>query len=404
MISGAKATYYYGKVRDPKTKMWKKVSLGVTDKGVARERLRELQKKTEQAAYGLIDPIEGIPLLDYLDRFDRHLAQQERGESYRLQTFREIAKVALHCSGQPVPKRIEKKHVEGIRAQLARMKLDAVSPDKVDGFLATLPNGMAARTRNGFRTSLVNFFSFLVSKKKLPFNPMLSVTRQEGAKKRQRRALPPDQFQKLLDAAKLRPLANTMLVTRGERKGQRVAVVSPEVQAERERVGRMRSLVYLTAAMTGLRRGELRALRLKHLHLGDGVRAVQLPGAFTKNGKDANIPLTSELADALTAWVGGRGAEELVFDIPRHDELLKALKKDLAFAGIPYRDDLERVFDFHSLRKCLGSYLRQAKVDPAVSRLFMRHSDIRLTMEVYDDDRLHDLHAEATVKLPRFSP
>jgi integrase len=354
-VDGAKATYYYGKLRDPKTKKWKKVSLGVTDKGVAREKLRELQKKTEQAAYGLIDPIEGVPLLEHLDRFDQHLAQQECGESYRLRTFREIAKVALHCGGLPIPKRIEKQHVENVRSQLAKVKLSDVTVDKVDGFLATLPSNLSARTRNGFRTSLVNFFSFLVSKKKLPYNPMLAVTRQEGAKKRQRRALPPDQLQKLIDAAKLRPLANTMLVTRGERKGQRVAVVSAEVQSERERAGRERGLVYLTAALTGLRRGELRALRVKHLRLGDGVKAVHLPGTFTKNGKDANIPLAAELADALTAWVSGRGPDDAVFGIPLYDELLKALKKDLAFAGIPYRDELDRVFDFHSLRKCLGS-------------------------------------------------
>ena len=51
----------------------------------------------------------------------------------------------------------------------------------------------------------------------------------------------------------------------------------------------------------------------------------------------------------------------------------------------------------------LGTYLRGAKVDPGVSRLYMRHSDIRLTMEVYDDERLHDLHAEATTKLPAFT-
>lgn len=402
-IGGAKSTYFYGKVRDPKTKKWKKVSLGVTDKGVAREKLRELQKKAELVAYGLVDPVEGVPLLDHLDRFDQHLASQARGESYRLQTFREIAKVALYCGGQPVPKRIEKKHVEGVRAQLAKVRLDAITPDKVDAFLASLPAALAARTRNGFRTSLVNFFSFLVAKKKLPYNPMLAVTRQAGAKKRLRRALAPEHLQMLLDAAKRRPLANTLLVTRGERKGERVAVVAAEVQADRERVGRMRSLVYLTAAMTGLRRGELRALRVKHLRLGDGVRAVHLPGEFTKNGKDADIPLTAELADALKAWVGGRGPDDPVFDIPRYDELLKALKKDLAFAGIPYRDELGRVFDFHSLRKCLGSYLRQAKVDPAVSRLYLRHGDIRLTMETYDDERLHDLHTEATSKLPKFT-
>jgi integrase len=403
VINGRRSTYYYGKVRDPKTKNWKKVSLEVTDKGVARQKLHALQRRTEQAAYGLINPVGEMPLLEHLDRLDLHLAQKGRGEAYRLQTFREIAKVVLYCAGLPVPKRIEKVHIEGVRAQLARVSLDVITADKVDEFLGTLPAERAARTRNGFRTSVITLFSFLVEKKKLTYNPMLVVTRHEGEEKRKRRALPPDQLQKLLDAAKARPLANTLMITRGERRGQPEAAVTPEVRALRERDGQRRALIYLTAVYTGFRRNELRSLRVKHLRFGGEVPAVHLPGEFTKNGKDADIPLPADFANQLRTWVAGAKADDPVFAIPKHDELLKALKKDLAFAGIPYRDELGRVFDFHSLRKCLGSYLRRAKVDPAVSKMYLRHGDIRLTMQTYDDEQLHDLHAEATTKLPRFS-
>lgn len=402
-INGRRSTYYYGKVRDPKTKNWKKVSLGVTDKGVARQKLRELQTRAEQAAFGLVNPVSETPLLEHLDRFDQHLAQKARGAAYRLQTFREIAKVTLYCAGLPVPKRIEKADIEGVRAQFARVTLNVLTADKVDEFLGTLPADKAARTRNGFRTSVINLFGFLVEKKKLTYNPMLAVTRHEGKKKRNRRALPPDQLQKLLHAAKTRPLANTLMITRGGRKGQPAAAVTPEVRATRERDGRRRALIYLAAVYTGLRRNELRSLRVKHLRLDGEVPAVHLPGEFTKNGEDADIPLPADFAEQLRCWVTGTGPDDAVFAIPKHDELLKALKKDLAFAGIPYKDELGRVFDFHSLRKCLGSYLRRAKVDPAVSKMYLRHGDIRLTMETYDDERLHDLHAEATTKLPRLS-
>jgi hypothetical protein len=53
--------------------------------------------------------------------------------------------------------------------------------------------------------------------------------------------------------------------------------------------------------------------------------------------------------------------------------------------------------------KSLGTQLRLAGVDPSVSKQMMRYSDIRLTMEVYNDDRLHDLNTEAVCKLPTFS-
>jgi integrase len=123
--------------------------------------------------------------------------------------------------------------------------------------------------------------------------------------------------------------------------------------------------------------------------------------AFTKNGEDATLPLPTHLADALCDWVAGRAAADPVFAIPSHGaELLKAFKKDLAHAGIPYRDDLGRYADFHSLRKSLGTALRQAGVDVAVSRRLMRHSDVRLTLQVYNDDRLHDLHEAAVSRLP----
>jgi integrase len=141
---------------------------------------------------------------------------------------------------------------------------------------------------------------------------------------------------------------------------------------------------------------------VKHLSLEGTVPAIHLPGVHTKNGKDANIPLPTAFAEELKNWVADKGPDDPVLEIPMYDELLKALKKDLAHAKIPYRDQHGHVFDFHSLRKCLGSYLRRAKVDPAVSKLYMRHGDIRLTMETYDDERLHDIHTEATTKLPAF--
>jgi integrase len=403
MVNGRRSTYYYGKVRDPRTKKWKKVALEVTDKGVAREKLRELRIRTERAAYGLIDPATDLPILDHLDRLDRELEHEGATQGYRRQVFREIAKIALHCAGRPVPVRIVPDKLGEVRTQLKGITIDQLTVDAVDDFLAGLPTDSAARTRNAYRTSVVKLFSFLVKKKKLPHNPMLAVSRAHGEPKRRRRAVTKEELQRLLNAALVRPLANTLSVKRGERKGQPVAAVSERVRLDRERDGRRRALIYLTAVYTGLRRSELRALQVKYLRLDDPVPTVHLPAAFTKNGKEATIPIPAVLAGELKAWVAGLGPDDAALGVPRYDELLKAFKKDLAHAGIPYRDDRGRVFDFHSLRKCLGSYLRHAKVDPAVSRVFMRHSDIRLTMQTYDDEDLHDLHTEATAKLPAFT-
>ena len=96
--------------------------------------------------------------------------------------------------------------------------------------------------------------------------------------------LSPEQLQRLLDAAS--PFRSpTLTVTRGERKGQQVAEVTAAVRAARERDGRRRALIYLTAAYTGFRKDEFRSLKVKHLRLDEPVPAVHLPGRSRRMGR-----------------------------------------------------------------------------------------------------------------------
>ena len=59
------------------------------------------------------------------------------------------------------------------------------------------------------------------------------------------------------------------------------------------------------------------------------------------------------------------------------------LKKDLARAGIPYKDEIGRCFDFHGLRALCASMLVRRGVHPKIAQAILRHSDINLTMNVY---------------------
>jgi integrase len=80
-------------------------------------------------------------------------------------------------------------------------------------------------------------------------------------------------------------------------------------------------------------------------------------------------------------------------------ELVKILKRDLAWAGIAYRDGRGRTLDVHALRHTTATYLSRAKVAPRVAQRFLRHSDIKLTMQSYTDPRLLD-ETEALSALP----
>jgi integrase len=156
-------------------------------------------------------------------------------------------------------------------------------------------------------------------------------------------------------------------------------------------------MIYKTAILTGLRRGELGSLGVQHLNLAEGM--LNLPGEFTKNGRDAALPLRGDLIEDLRTWLAetAKEAGELVFEVPA--QMNKILKRDLAWAGIPYRDDLGRVFDFHSLRHTMASHMGKKKVAPRIAQKLLRHSDIKLTMQTYTDERLLD-EAEALAALP----
>jgi integrase len=145
--------------------------------------------------------------------------------------------------------------------------------------------------------------------------------------------------------------------------------------------------MYKTLVLTGLRRGELEAMEVRHLALDGDRPHLTLPGALTKNGEETRLPLLADLAYDLRAWLQGTGRKgtDRVFRVPK--ELIKILKRDLKASGIPYRDERGRTLDVHALRHTTATILSRAKVSPRVAQQFMRHSDIKLTMQTYTDSR-----------------
>src|SRR5262249_39210961 len=78
-----------------------------------------------------------------------------------------------------------------------------------------------------------------------------------------------------------------------------------------------------------------------------------------------------------------------VFTIP--GQLIKILDRDLRLADIPKRDDRGRTLDVHALRHTFGTLMSAAGVAPRTAQAAMRHSDIKLTMNVYTDPKLLDV-------------
>ena len=79
--------------------------------------------------------------------------------------------------------------------------------------------------------------------------------------------------------------------------------------------------------------------------------------------------------------------------------LCKILNKDLEFANIPKFDSRGHVVDVHALRHTFGTHLSVGGVPLRTAQAAMRHSDPKLTANIYTDPALLDV-AGALDSLP----
>lgn len=167
-----------------------------------------------------------------------------------------------------------------------------------------------------------------------------------------------------------------------------------------KRRGYRRSRVYMTAAHTGPRHGELRKLTRDECRLDEDTPSIVMHAAKTKSKKAARIPLCTAAADALRAETAEyRNAGGLVFaSVPSG----VVFRSDLLRAGIPYRDARGRTLSFHGLRKYFATALFAEGIDLPVVQQLMRHSDIRLTLRCYNDIADTRL-GEAVARLPEIT-
>jgi integrase len=374
-----KSSKWYGQYTDADG-VRRRVPLS-TDKTAARQELARLEREAEHGKVGLTDPhaeAKTAPIAEHIAAYEVPLKKKSKSPKHRAETLRRLRAV-----------------LTGAKVRT----LGGLYLDPVEAFLVGLVEGGAsARTANTYRTSVKAFTRWCVKSKRLPADPLATLDPAKGDQRRQRRALNDGELDALLRVANRRPLDEAMLIRRGKRKGQLAGRVKPAVRERLERLGRERALMYKVMVLTGLRRGELASVRVRDIDFGARPR-IELPGSATKNDEVASLPLRPDLASELGQWIAenGKGAGDRVFRVPV--ELVKILKRDLKAAGIAYRDDRGRTVDVHALRHTTATHLARAKVAPRVAQQFMRHSDIKLTMQVYTDLQLLD-ETEALAALP----
>lgn len=155
-------------------------------------------------------------------------------------------------------------------------------------------------------------------------------------------------------------------------------------------------MAYRLILNTKLRRDELKQLRWADVLLNAPMPCIQLRAETTKAKRADALPLRGDITALLQERRGTAGDDE---SVARTLPSMESHKRYLGWAGIEYRDDRGRQADFHSLRHTYGSMLAKAGIAPRVAMSLMRHTDLRLTMNVYTDPRIFDL-AGAVELLP----
>ncbi|MCZ6653035.1 MAG: tyrosine-type recombinase/integrase, partial [Planctomycetota bacterium] len=364
----AKSKRWTIEYRDGQGKIRRKVAY--TDKIASEQLAAELEKQAVRQASGLVDPtVEQAtkPIQTHLDDYRAHLQGKKVSPKHLSETTRLLNAIVGSC-------------------RFGRLA-DIQSGPMVQFLSALDASGRSPRTRNLYFAALTAFVRWAVKDGRLPANPVETIGMLNEAKdvRRARRAATDDELRRLVGSAQRRPMEQAKYFV--ELSGKRLT------DDDRRRIGLGRATMWKCFFLTGIREGELAALLWGDLDLDAGWVTVR--AAVAKNSEEASIPLRPDLVADLERWQAERGRpslDEKVFDVPKN--LCRLLKKDLAFAGIPYKDVHGEYLDVHAFRHTTGTRLTSDPNLPTrTAQEFMRHCDQRLTTQTYTHKRSINLRA-----------
>lgn len=286
---------------------------------------------------------------------------------------------------------MKRHHLERFTEVTGAARLMDLTPDAVERYLAEIKaTGRSARTVNFARQQLVAFVSWCVRTGRVAANALKTIPKQDETTDRRRVR---------------RPLTEAELAS---------------LFAVAQKHGR--GAWYLTAALAGLRRGDLVRLVWTDVNFTEGILTI-------RGGKSRRIdllPLHPQLREALQAHraasmslPGAKVFPTAVTNLTRTKDFLRAGiyrrevvigpdgkpvmfgegKRRRAKTVIVTTDADGRTADLHALRMTLGTQLARAGVAPQIAQKVLRHTDYRTTLKHYTSLALAD-SAGAITKVP----
>jgi integrase len=335
---------------------------GFTDKGETQRLASKLEHEVMLRKRGLIDPdMESLAekrkklLADQLKVFEKSLGNNT-SKHVKL-TMSRVRRV-----------------IDGIQAKT----VGDLSVEAVEDFLAGMAekDDVGNRTYNHYVQAIDAFCRWLVESKRAATNPLLGLKRlnNEVDVRHRRRALNPDEIQKLVNSAR----DSDELIQCFD--------------------GETRSRIYILAYMTGLRRNEIASLTPESFDLAAVPPTVTVEAAFSKHRRRDVIPLHPELVGMLRGWLPNYPSGAVLFPKLGRRRTWLMVKKDLERVGIEY-ETADGIADFHAAgRHTHITELLRNGATLSEAKGLARHSDIKMTMR-YTHIGIND-QAKALRQLP----
>ena len=315
----AKSKKWWGRFRDENGEE-RRVPLA-TDRTAAQTMLSDLVKKAERKAAGITDPLEEHRkrrLTLHLKDYEQYLRNKGNTEDHVLHTAHRIEACLKACRFATIPD---------------------ISASRVQGFLGDLRReGYGIATSNHYLRAMKMFTRWLVKDRRHREDVLayLSIMNAETDRRRLRRPLSPEEFEKLVEAARNGPAI------------QRIS-------------GEERALLYIIACYTGFRRNEIGSVTPRSFDFASEPPTLTVQAANSKRRRVDVIPLRTDFAQFLRQWIEGR--RHLNPDAPlleiRGKHTAEMLRKDLARAREEWIDEATTPAEKAVAEEVLLPHLRQ---------------------------------------------
>jgi len=339
----------------------RRVITGVASKSVTEQIAAKLESEVELRRRGIID-----------ERLDRYAQAEKKSLADHLEEWRKALAAKnpdSESDGAGYATEIRNKAHRIVKLCKAE-QISQLSPSAVQRAIKALrESNLSLQTCNHYLKAIKQFYRWLWRDGRVRENILAHLSGYNVAldRRHDRRALSDDELTRLIVASE---------------KGSTVLGVS----------GPERAMLYRLAANTGYRRSELRSLTPESFDLSKDTATITVEAAYSKHGKRDVQPIRADMPDLLRPWLMDKTSEESVFhmsDVAWH-KTVKMMRRDLAAAGIRYRDSAGLVADFHALRHTYISNIVRSGASVKICQDLARHSDPKLTLGVYTHLQLHD--------------